>query len=265
MRRTILCCGTLALCLGAVVAQTPSLTGVWKANLEASTFPGSQKPAGYLMIIQQQGTTVRETIGSSSMMGEYRSAFTFGTGSQESKNSWRGMPMHSKAQWTDGALIVDSRIAGARATTLHDQYSLSADGNTLTIATTTTREGKDTQQTLVLTRQPDEAGESLRQPEATAAQRFKNVKLLGDMPASRFLDTMGVFSMSLGAHCEQCHVQTDFSSDDKKEKVVARQMIEMTNGVNEKTFNGRMEVRCYTCHRGAEKPVSAPEFPASAP
>jgi Photosynthetic reaction centre cytochrome C subunit len=258
MRKIGVSCGALALCVSGLVAQTPSLTGVWKANLDASTF-GRMKPTDYMMIIQQQGNTVRETIGDTNMMGVYRSAFTFTMGTQESRNSWRGMPMHSKAQWTNGALIVDSRIAGPRAQTLHDKYSLSADGNTLTIESVATREGKDTQQTIVLTRQPDDAGGPLRQPEATAGQRFKNVKMLGDMPASRFLDTMTVFSASLGQHCEFCHVERDFVSDDKEQKMVARHMIEMTNGLNEQSFNGRAEVRCYTCHRGAEKPVSAPE------
>ena len=258
MRRTSLRCGAFALCISGVFAQTPSLSGVWKANLDASTFAGP-KPTAWLMIIQQQGSTVRETIGVSSMMGDYRSAFTFGSGSQESRNSWRGLPMHSKAQWTDGALIVDSRVGGPQPQTLREKYSLSADGNTLTIQTDATREGKLTQQTMVLTRQPDQAGEALRQPEAAAGQRFKNVKLLGDLPASRFLDTMNVFSASLGVGCEGCHAGMDFASDDKKEKTTARQMIEMTHGINEQSFNGRTEVRCYTCHRGAQKPPSAPE------
>jgi hypothetical protein len=258
MRRTSLCCGALALCVSGAAAQTPSLNGVWKANLEASTFAGP-RPSGYLMIIQQQGNTVRETIGMSDTMGDYRCSFTFSTASQEFRNSWHGLPMHSKAQWTAGALIVDSRIAGPHAQTLHDKYSLSADGSTLTIQTGATWEGKETQQTIVLTRQPDDAGQPLRQPEATAGQRFKNVKLLGDLPASRFLDTMNVFSMSLGVRCEACHAGMDFASDDREEKTTARQMIEMTHGINEQSFNGRQQVRCYTCHRGAEKPLPAPE------
>jgi hypothetical protein len=33
----------------------------------------------------------------------------------------------------------------------------------------------------------------------------------------------------------------------------------MTHGINEQSFNGRTEVRCYTCHRGAQKPLPAPE------
>ena len=114
-------------------------------------------------------------------------------------------------------------------------------------------------QTVVLTRQPDEAGEPLRQPEITAGKRFKNVTVLGDMPSSRFLDAMGTFGMSLGKHCEFCHVEMNFASDDKKEKTVARDMIKMTHGLNEANFNGRPEVRCYTCHRGAEHPQGSPQ------
>jgi len=258
MRRISLSCGSIALCISSVFAQAPSLTGVWKANLDASTF-GPMKPSAYLMIIQQQGNTVRETIGNTSMMGEYRSAFTFTIGAPDSRNSLRGMPMHSTVQMTDGVLAVDSRVGGPRAQTMHDKYTLSADGNTLTIASTITREGKDTQQTIVLNRQPNEAGDALRQPEATASQRFKNIKVLGDLPASRFLDAMSNFSASLGEHCEFCHVERDFTSDDKKEKMIARHMIEMTHGINEQNFEGRPEIRCYTCHRGAQKPVSAPE------
>jgi hypothetical protein len=250
----------LALWISSVLAQAPppSITGVWKANLDTSTFAG-QKPSGYLMIIQQQGSMVRESIASSSMMGDYRSAFTFSTTAPDSRNSWRGLPMHSKAVWTDGALIIDSHVAGARPQTMHDKYTLSADGNTLTIQTDLTREGRNAQQTIVLTRQPDSAGDALRQPEVTAGQHFKNVKLLGDLPASRFLDTMSAFSMSLGQRCDYCHMERDFASDDKKEKMTARHMIEMVHGINEQNFDGRSVIHCYTCHKGAEKPVSEPE------
>jgi hypothetical protein len=258
MSRISLSCAALILSISGMAAETPSITGVWKADLDASNF-GRMKPSAYVMIIQQQGNTIRETIGDTGMMGAYRSSFTFSTSAPDNRNSWRGTPMHSKAQWTEGSLSVDSRLAGPRGMTMHDKYSLSADGNTLTIERTTTREGKDITQTIVLTRQPDEAGEPLRQPEAAASQQFKNVKLLGEMPASKFLDTMSVFTVALGEHCEFCHVERDFASDDKKEKTIARHMIEMTHTANEQTFEGRSEVQCYTCHRGDKKPLSTPE------
>jgi hypothetical protein len=258
MRRIRRYCAALILSACALAAQTSSLSGVWKANLDASTFQ-EPRPTSYLMIIQQQGSVVRETIGTTSVFGDYRASFTFGTGSQESRNSWHGLPMRSKAAWQDGAFVVDSRVVGQRAQTIHDAYSLSADGNTLTLHSTANRDGQENTETIVLTRQPNEAGEPLRQPEIAAGKRFKNAMTLGDLPASRFLDAMVGFNMSLGVECEFCHVQKDFSSDDKKEKATARQMIDMTHGINEQNFNGRTEIRCYTCHRGAQKPRSVPE------
>ena len=45
---------------------------------------------------------------------------------------------------------------------------------------------------------------------------------------------------------------------------MARKMITMTHEINEKNFAGKMEVRCYTCHKGSEHPVSEPPAGAGA-
>ena len=43
-------------------AQSPNLTGVWQADVAKSKFAG--RPAtNYLMIIEQQGSTLKETTG----------------------------------------------------------------------------------------------------------------------------------------------------------------------------------------------------------
>jgi outer membrane lipoprotein-sorting protein len=47
-------------------------------------------------------------------------------------------------------------------------------------------------------------------------------------------------------------------SDDKKPKKIARQMITMMLDIDKTNFEGRLEVTCYTCHRGAAMPVSIP-------
>ena len=49
------------LVFGAFVlsAQAPNLSGVWKADLEKSKFAGPP-PANYLMVIDQQGSTLKE-------------------------------------------------------------------------------------------------------------------------------------------------------------------------------------------------------------
>ena len=151
-------------------------------------------------------------------------------------------------------------------TNIREKYTLGADGKTLTVETTTNANGKETTQTAVLEKQPDEAGEALKKPEQTAAEHYKNVQLLKDVPSSQFIDTMRYFSASLGVRCEHCHVEGHFDSDEKQAKLFARKMISMTRSIDEQTFEGHPEVRCYTCHRGAVKPISMPQVgvPAAA-
>lgn len=99
----------------------------------------------------------------------------------------------------------------------------------------------------------------------TAGQKFKNIKVLNDMPADQLGKVMNIMSASLGVNCNFCHVGEDFSKDDKKEKETARQMIKMTLDINKNSFNGRAEVSCNTCHQGHEHPQSAINLNPSAP
>lgn len=46
--------------------------------------------------------------------------------------------------------------------------------------------------------------------------------------------------------------------DDKKPKEIARKMIAMELAINEAHFDKEIKVTCFTCHRGAAKPVSVP-------
>ena len=82
----------------------------------------------------------------------------------------------------------------------------------------------------------------------------KNLKIL---QPSEVGPKMQAFKAGLGAECTFCHVQGDFASDDKPEKVTARMMITLTKDVNAKFPDGQEHVTCYTCHRGAEKPLTA--------
>jgi len=69
----------------------------------------------------------------------------------------------------------------------------------------------------------------------------------------------GAFVAGTGLNCMGCHIQGDFASDDKHEKVVARKMLEMVNALNAKSFNGAAKVTCFTCHRGEAHPKTAPD------
>ena len=93
----------------------------------------------------------------------------------------------------------------------------------------------------------------------TAGQKFKNIKVLNDMPAEQMGKVMNLFSASLGVNCNFCHVSNDadFEKDGKEEKEAAREMIKMTFGLNKNYFNNRPEISCNTCHQGHSHPQSA--------
>jgi hypothetical protein len=245
----------LGACLGS--AQTPNLSGVWKADLEKSS-QGGPRPSSYMLLIEQKPDTLAEIAEIVSQRGPYRAISTYNLAGREVRDDIRGIPGRSKAAWENGALVVDTRIFNTKPDSQHKKYTLSSDGKTLTVETTGTMNGREMQSKLVFEKQPDEAGEALRKPEQTAAEREKNVQVLKGMPASRFIDLMRYFAMSLGGTCETCHVQGNFASDDKGEKATARQMIAMTMSINQQHFGGKTEVRCFTCHHGSEHPHSAP-------
>ncbi|MBZ5530061.1 MAG: c-type cytochrome [Acidobacteriia bacterium] len=92
----------------------------------------------------------------------------------------------------------------------------------------------------------------------TAEQVFKNIQVLKGVPADQWQPTMQFIASSLGVECEFCHVRDAFEKDDKKSKLTARKMIEMQMAINRDNFKGQHEVTCYSCHRGAEKPVGVP-------
>jgi hypothetical protein len=90
----------------------------------------------------------------------------------------------------------------------------------------------------------------------TAAQAYKNIQVLQDVPADKLIEGMEYISIALGARCEYCHDTSDFANDDKKPKQTARKMMTMLFAIDNDNFNGRTNVSCYTCHQGRQEPVS---------
>ena len=100
--------------------------------------------------------------------------------------------------------------------------------------------------------------------EKTAAQQFKNIQVLKDIPASQLIPGMRYITTALGVKCDYCHVKDNFPSDDKRPKQTAREMITMLNAINANNFSGRPAVSCYTCHQGHSEPMGVPALPAEA-
>ena len=83
----------------------------------------------------------------------------------------------------------------------------------------------------------------------------KNLKVL---PADdQLIPTMRAAAAGLGVMCNDCH-EADRSSDAKPMKVTARMMFAMVKDINSKFPDGKVHVTCYTCHRGAVMPLTAP-------
>jgi hypothetical protein len=91
---------------------------------------------------------------------------------------------------------------------------------------------------------------------------FKNLKMLGSVPADRILRMMEMgYSPALGVSCDHCHVVDEWDKDDKKEKEVARGMADMVRTINTELLrkipgikSGNPSVNCRTCHQGTARP-----------
>src|SRR5437763_15282823 len=79
------------------------------------------------------------------------------------------------------------------------------------------------------------------------------------------------FAGALGVRCQFCHVSKegqplssfDFTKDEKRTKLTARQMMRMVEEVNRRLdtlpqhaqMTSHVEVTCQTCHRGVSRPM----------
>ena len=111
-------------------------------------------------------------------------------------------------------------------------------------------------------------------PQAALAQwppeKLKNLKVLPpDITVRALVDTMAGFTRALGVRCSFCHVgkesepldKYDFASDDKSEKMKAREMLRMVTAINSEHLaklvsrrNPKIVVACATCHHGISQP-----------
>jgi tetratricopeptide (TPR) repeat protein len=105
-------------------------------------------------------------------------------------------------------------------------------------------------------------------------EKAKNLQVLPkDTPASKLRPLMGGFTRTLGVRCWYCHsgqegkpLSTyDFASDDNPNKNRAREMLRMLGSIEdhlkkiEPSGDKRVNVGCYTCHRGRPRPMTLEE------
>jgi hypothetical protein len=262
----------LLLASSALFADMPNLSGVWKADLTKSKFTGAPPPTAYLAIIEQKSEMVDrrtkasapeliETTGITGEHGQTRLTLTAFDYAKPLVRYYDGIPTRLTGTGSGNTFTVVGEVSG---TPDHFKrvYTLSPDGQTLTLTIESLSNNHPMDSTITLTKGTEADAEPLRKPEEIASVHFKNVKEepLKNLPASEFISQMRYYSWSLGKPCTFCHVEHKFDSDDKKEKKSARQMVKMVASINEQNFEGHPAVRCFTCHEGYGHPPSRPMF-----
>jgi hypothetical protein len=103
---------------------------------------------------------------------------------------------------------------------------------------------------------------------------YKNLQILPKNITEKQMDSvMHHFTGSLNVRCNFCHIRNDstnkmdFASDANPHKNKAREMMKLTDAINDEYFDvtggkrditTQLMVTCYTCHRGSTDPATIP-------
>lgn len=213
-------------------------------------------PEKALLSIEQTASRMRHRFVVTNRGREERGEFEYPV-EGESRNSMRGLSIHSRTSWEGGSLIVNGRATlpgDGGEMVVREKFTLGSGGKNLTLERHQTFGGRENKETLFFERASPEAIAEFNRPEKKAGEQYKNLRVLGEIPSSELLPTMIRFQAALGVKCDHCHVPNQWEREKRAAKQVARKMIEMVHSINRVHFDGRAAVSCETCHRGQPKP-----------
>lgn len=114
----------------------------------------------------------------------------------------------------------------------------------------------------VLSMAQEKAPDQEKTAKPTSEEKYKNIKVLKQLPADELIPLMRKVNTALGVKCDFCHViaadHTGFEKDDKPMKDKSRDMIRMVMDVNKNYKSVEGKVRCFTCHQGHAEPQNEP-------
>lgn len=118
----------------------------------------------------------------------------------------------------------------------------------------------------------DEKPQAPKGKRGSIARKFKNIKVIGDLPAEQLGPIMLGWNVALGVKCNFCHIEektaegktvTNYESDSNPMKNAARDMYLLTTNLNAKEKSVANSVTCFMCHQGKVVPIAkAPEKPS---
>lgn len=95
------------------------------------------------------------------------------------------------------------------------------------------------------------------QQEPKCEDVFKNIKVFRGVPADDLIPAMEFMSAAMNYKCTDCHDPNDYAKD-VKQKEESRKMVLLQRDINNRHFNGRLEVTCFSCHHGKDHPEGTP-------
>jgi hypothetical protein len=145
---------TLLLFTTAAIAAPPDLSGTWRLDIENSRFDRQAPPKSAVDRFEHNEPSLAIHSTRTEAGGPEASfSLRYRIGS-EGENEVMGNPMKYKASWDAQTLvIVTTGNFGDNSIRLTDRYTLSADGNTLTLLRRYEGRGGPQEQTLVLRRE----------------------------------------------------------------------------------------------------------------
>jgi hypothetical protein len=127
----------LALLWGAIdqVCAQPNFSGEWKMNPTKSNFAPLPQPDRLVRKIAQHGSQLKIKTTQFGQQREIVTDLAYTTDGAECKNTIRGQEFTGSAQWDGDTLSIESRreVQGMEIVQ-RESWSLSTDGQTLTIA-----------------------------------------------------------------------------------------------------------------------------------
>jgi hypothetical protein len=115
-------------------ATLPNFTGIWKLDLAKSVLRGPAPARLLIKIRHREPELIQAMIMKGAGGSDVPVQFVYQTG-KVTTNSVRGFTVRTHAQWQGAELLLESTmdLAGRRVR-FNDYWSLSEDGNTLTMA-----------------------------------------------------------------------------------------------------------------------------------
>lgn len=95
-----------------------------------------------------------------------------------------------------------------------------------------------------------------------AKDKYKNIKVLTELPADDLPKTMEAWNSALGVKCDFCHTKKDnemvWHLDDNKHKTIAREMVIMSRDMRTRYKAIKNKTSCFMCHQGKPEPMMRP-------